>query len=272
MIHQKIELNEIGSKNAFATTYILKTNHELPAKKRPIVVICPGGGYEYVSYREDEPVALQYLAKGYNAVVLHYSVYPATYPTALLELGRVILMLRERADEWLIDENRIVVMGFSAGGHLAASYSCFWTKDILSNTLGCNKALLKPNGLILSYPVISSGAYAHRGSFVHLLGDKYDELVEEMSLENQVTEDNPPTFLWHTVTDNVVPVENSLLFTKALKDRNISAELHLFSEGCHGLSLANEFTAVNDSQIIPSCQSWVELAHQWMNKIFKTHT
>ena len=131
MIHQNIELNEIGSKNAFATTYILKTNHELPTKKRPTVVICPGGGYEYVSYREDEPVALQFLARGYNAVVLHYSIYPATYPTALLELGRVILMLRERADEWLIDENKIIIMGFSAGGHLAASYSCFWNKDFL---------------------------------------------------------------------------------------------------------------------------------------------
>ena len=268
MIHQNIELNEIGSKNAFATTYILKTNHELPTKKRPTVVICPGGGYKFVSYREDEPVALQFLAKGYNAVILHYSVSPATYPTALLELGRVILMLRERADEWLIDENRIVLMGFSAGGHLTASYSCFWTKDILSGTLGCNKDMLKPNGLVLCYPVITSGEYAHRGSFVNLLGDKYDELVDEMSLENQVTDNNPPTFLWHTVTDNAVPVENSLLFTKALKDGNISVELHLYSEGCHGLSLANEFTAVNDSQIIPSCQSWVELAHQWMKKIF----
>ena len=180
----------------------------------------------------------------------------------------MILMLRERADEWLIDENKIVIMGFSAGGHLAASYSCFWNKDFLSDALDCDKNLLKPNGLVLSYPVITSGEYAHRGSFLRLLGDKYDELVEEMSLENQVTDDNPPTFLWHTVTDNAVPVENSLLFTKALKDGNISVELHLYSEGCHGLSLANEFTAVNDSQIIPSCQSWVELAHQWMKKIF----
>ena len=120
MIHQKIKLNEIGSENAFATPYILQTNHELPIKKRPTVVICPGGGYKFVSYREDEPVALQFLARGYNAVILHYSVSPATYPTALLELGRVILMLRERAD-------------------LTASYSCFWTKDILPDTLGCNK-------------------------------------------------------------------------------------------------------------------------------------
>ena len=132
MIHQRIELNEQGSKNAFVTTYIMEANPELPVKKRPTVVICPGGGYEFVSYRENEPVALQYLARGYNVVVLRYSVHPdATYPTALLELGRVVQMLHERADEWLIDENKIVLMGFSAGGHLAASYSCFWTKSFL---------------------------------------------------------------------------------------------------------------------------------------------
>jgi acetyl esterase/lipase len=269
MIHQRIELNEQGSKNAFATTYIIKTNHELPQKKRPTIIICPGGGYQSVSYREDEPVAFQYLARGYNVVVLHYSVYPdATYPTALLELGRVVQMLRERADVWLIDENKIVLMGFSAGGHLVASYSCFWTKKFLSDALGCDKNMLKPNGLVLAYPVITSGEYAHRGSFVNLLGDRYDEFVEEMSLENQVNTDNPPTFLWHTVTDNIVPVENSLLFTQALKDKGISSELHLYPEGEHGLSLANEFTAAYESQIIPSCQSWVELSHQWLIKIF----
>ena len=128
--------------------------------------------------------------------------------------------------------------------------------------------MLKPNGVILSYPVITSGEYAHRGSFLSLLGDRYDELVEEMSLENQVTESNPPTFLWHTVTDVDVPVENSLLFTRALKDKNILVELHLYSEGPHGLALANELTAVNEEQIIPSCQTWVELAHLWMTKIF----
>ncbi len=270
MIYQRIDLNEQGSKNSFATTYIWKTNHEMPEKKRPTIVICPGGGYQFVSYREDEPVAFQYLARGYNVVVLRYSVYPdATYPTALLELGRVMLTLREHAEEWLIDENKIVLMGFSAGGHLVASYSCFWTKEFLSGALECSNDMLKPNGLVLAYPVITSGEYAHRGSFVNLLGDRYDELVDEMSLENQVTKDNPPTFLWHTYTDGSVPVENSLLFTRALREKGISAELHIYSEGEHGLSLASELTAVYDAQIISSCQSWVEMVHLWLMKLFK---
>lgn len=268
MIYQRIELREQGSQNSYATTYIWKTNHEMLKIKRPTIIVCPGGGYQFVSYREDEPIAFQYLAKGYNVVVLHYSVYPATYPTALFELGRVVLTLREHAEEWLIDENKIVLMGFSAGGHLVASYSCFWTREFLSKELGCEKEMLKPNGLVLAYPVITSGEYAHRGSFVHLLGERYDELVDDMSLENQVTEDNPPTFLWHTYTDPSVPVENSLMFTHALKEKGISAELHIYSEGGHGLSLANSLTAVCDEQIVPSCQNWIELVHNWLTKLF----
>lgn len=270
MIYQRIELNERGSKNSYATAYIWKANHELPARKRPAIIICPGGGYQFVSYREDEPVAFQYLARGYNVVVLHYSVYPdATYPTALLELGRVVLTLRQKAEEWLIDSDKIVLMGFSAGGHLVASYSCFWKKELLSESLGCSNDVLKPNGLVLAYPVITSGEYAHRGSFVNLLGDRYDELVNEMSLERQVTADNPPTFLWHTYTDGTVPVENSLLFAHALREKGVPTELHIYSEGEHGLSLASELTAVYDAQIIPSCQTWVELVHLWMQKLFR---
>ena len=271
MIYQKIELNEVGSKNSYATTYIWNTNHELPQKKRPTIVICPGGAYTFVSYREGEPVAFRFLSMGYNVVVLRYSVYPdATYPTALNELGRVVLTLREHSDEWLIDKEKIILMGFSAGGHLAGLFSCVWNRSQLAESLGCSSDMLKPNGLVLGYPVINSGKYAHEGTFNNLLGDRFDELVEQMSLENQITKDNPPTFLWHTLTDGIVPVENSVIFASALKENGISAELHIYSEGEHGLSLANEITAAYDSQILPSCQGWVDLVHQWVLKIFNT--
>ena len=270
MIYQKIVLNENGSKDSIATAYFWNVNHELPVKNRPTIIVCPGGAYEFVSFRESEPVAIQFLARGFNVVTLDYSVYPdATYPTALLELGRVVLMLRENADTWHVNPDKIIVMGFSAGGHLAASYSCFWSRDFLNDSLQCNSEQLKPNGLILGYPVISSGKYAHQASFKNLLGDKYDTLLEQMSLENQVSSNNPPTFLWHTATDNIVPVENSFLFSKALDEKGIVNELHIYSEGEHGLALANELTAVYDSQIVPECQRWVDLAHEWMLKIFE---
>lgn len=264
MLHKKIELRENGSFDAYATTYLIESNSEIKNRRRPVVIICPGGAYMSISDREGEPIALRFLAEGYHAIVLHYSVYPnATYPTALLELGRVVSMLREKSDEWLIDKDKIILMGFSAGGHLAASYSCFWTKDFISRSLSCKREELMPNALILGYPVITS-EHTLGGSFRHLLGDKYDELLEKMSLEKQVNTDNPPTFMWHTVTDEAVSYKNSVLFEAALKEKGVSAQLHLYPEGMHGLALANEVTAIDESQIVPSCQDWLERALKWI--------
>lgn len=269
MLHKKIELHEKGSSNAYITTYLLESNSEMQLKKRPVVVICPGGAYISVSDREGEPIALQFVAKGYHAVVLHYSVAPdAHYPTALLEVGRVVAMLRDRAEEWHIDTEKILLMGFSAGGHLAAAYSCFWNRSFVAEMLACDREQLCPNGLLLSYPVITSGEFAHRNSFVHLLGDHYEELKEEMSLEKQVSKNNPPTFVWHTLTDEAVPVENSLLFVKALKDAGVSVELHVYPKGQHGLALANAITAPDTSTIVPSCQSWMDLSLRWIEETF----
>ena len=269
MLIQRIELNENGSAKAYATTYFLESNSEKKVVKRPVMVVCPGGAYCSVSKREGEPIALAFVSRGYHSVVLDYSVYPdAGYPTSLLELGRLVSTLRCNADKWHIDTDKIFVMGFSAGGHLAASYGCFWSEDLISESLGCDKELLRPNGLFLSYPVITSGEKAHRNSFIHLLGSRYDELVDKMSLENQVNSDTPPAFLWHTETDEAVPYENSVLFANALREKGIACELHLFPKGIHGLSLANAVTALDDSQIEPCCQGWVDLAVEWINKTF----
>lgn len=266
MLHTKIE---IGKGNAFATTYFHESNPEKKVVKRPVVVICPGGGYSFISYREGEPIALQFVARGYHSLVLHYSIAPeARYPVALTELGEVIKLLRERANEWHIDTEKIIIMGFSAGGHLVASYSCFWKRDFLSQALRCDSKMLRPNGLMLGYPVITSGKFASIDSFHNLLGERFEELKREMSLENQVSMDNPPTFLWHTKTDDDVPVENSIIFAEALKAQGVDAELHIFPEGRHGLALSNAVTAMDETQIVPSCQSWVELALNWINRSF----
>ena len=269
MLIQRIELNEKGSAQAYATTYFLEGNSEKKVVKRPVMVICPGGAYCFVSKREGEPIALTFASRGYHSVVLDYSVSPdAIYPTALLELGRLVATLRENAEAWHIDTDRIFVMGFSAGGHLAASYGCFWSGDLISDSLGCDKEILRPNGLFLSYPVITSGVKTHGNSFIHLLGPRYDELVEKMSLEHQVNSDTPPAFIWHTKTDEAVPYENSVLFADALHEKGIEAELHIFPNGKHGLSLANAVTATDDSQIEPCCQGWIDLAFEWINKTF----
>ena len=237
---------------------------------KPAVILCPGGGYEMTSDREAEPVAIQYIAKGYQAAILRYSVKPAKYPLALLQLAKAVAHLREYADEYHIDTEKIVVQGFSAGGHLACSLGVFWKKPFLSETLGVSAEQIRPNGMILCYPVITSGEYAHRGSFEALLGeDAYDpEKRKEQSLELQMTKDTPPTFLWHTEPDDCVPVENSLFFFEALHKNKIPVEMHIYPAGGHGLSLANEETKRQDgSGIQPECQSWMELACGWMSRL-----
>lgn len=276
MIIREFDLKEEGSlEDARLTVYIQETaSPKLKIKKRPLIIVCPGGGYGYTSDREAEPIALSFLAKGYHAAVLRYSCFPAHYPTALLELARSVLIVREHAKEWYVDKDAIIIQGSSAGGHLAASFACFWHEGFLPEKLiedmsETGKELLRPNGLMLSYPVITSGEFAHKDSFVKLLGDRLNELESQMSLENAVNENVPDTFIWATYTDGSVPVENSLLFAMALKKQNINTELHIFCEGGHGLALANHLTeGPGEKENVPSCEVWTDLAGTWLKNKF----
>lgn len=272
MIHEIIKIQVSGSE-VFGElyTYFLDNSVEInPERKRPVVLICPGGGYHFTSDREAEGLAVRFLAMGYHAAVLRYSVAPARYPEGLLQLAKAVLLLRERAEEWHIDKNKIVVQGSSAGGHLAASLGVFWKKPFLAERLGTDSQNLRPNGLMLNYPVITSGEKAHKGSFLNLLGEdcKDEALWKEMSLETQVTKDVPKTFLWHTAPDDTVPVENSLLFFSALHALDIPAELHIYPVGGHGLGLASEETMNSSGYGVQrECQSWISLAEEWMRNL-----
>ncbi len=250
---------------AYLHSYRLDSTHQGDAKqKRPAILICPGGGYGHTSDREAEPIAMRYLAAGYHAFVLRYHVAPVRYPVALLEVASAMKIIRDNAIEWNIDEKKVVLNGFSAGGHLACSLSTFWSRDWIAAKIGTRKEMLQPNGCILAYPVITSGEYAHRGSFDNLLGEQ-QELLSEVSLEHQVSEDTPPMFLWHTYTDQSVPVENSLLLISALRKHKISAEFHMYPLGGHGLALANEETQMSDGRgFQEECQGWIDLAIRWV--------
>lgn len=223
MIHKKIEIKARGMEavgNLY--TYFLDSSIEMrPNEKRPVILMCPGGGYEMTSDREAEPMAMQFLAMGYHVAVLRYSVCPVRYPAALLQVAESVLYLKEHADEYHIDPEKIVVQGCSAGGHLAANYGIAWNSPFLTKLMGIENdpERLRVAGLLLCYPVITSGEKAHEESFRNLLGEQYEEKKEELSLENQVTPDTPPTFLWHTATDETVPVENSLYFSKPVCSR-----------------------------------------------------
>lgn len=272
MIHKKIEIKARGMEavgNLY--TYFLDSSIEMrPNEKRPVILMCPGGGYEMTSDREAEPMAMQFLAMGYHVAVLRYSVCPVRYPAALLQVAESVLYLKEHADEYHIDPEKIVVQGCSAGGHLAANYGIAWNSPFLTKLMGMENdpERLCVAGLLLCYPVITSGEKAHEESFRNLLGEQYEEKKEELSLENQVTPDTPPTFLWHTATDETVPVENSLYFFQSCLQQGVSAELHIYPVGGHGLSLANEETCrANGIGVQKECQSWIGLAQTWLEEI-----
>ena len=272
MIHKKIEIKARGMEavgNLY--TYFLDSSIEMrPNEKRPVILMCPGGGYEMTSDREAEPMAMQFLAMGYHVAILRYSVCPVRYPAALLQVAESVLYLKEHADEYHIDPEKIVVQGCSAGGHLAANYGIAWNSPFLTKLMGMENdpERLRVAGLLLCYPVITSGEKAHEESFRNLLGEQYEEKKEELSLENQVTPDTPPTFLWHTATDETVPVENSLYFFQSCLQQGVSAELHIYPVGGHGLSLANEETCrANGIGVQKECQSWIGLAQTWLEEI-----
>ena len=249
------------------TGYILENSAEYCSdRKRPAVLICPGGGYAFTSDREATPIAMCFLAAGISAFVLRYSCAPdgVRFPTQLCEAAAAMKVIRSHASEWNLDEKRIAVCGFSAGGHLAASLGVFWNSDLLKER-GLGGESCRPDAMVLSYPVITSGPKAHRGSFENLLGDQANDeaMLTLTSLEKQVTADTPPAFLWHTWTDGGVPVQNSLLFASALAEQGIGAELHIYPRGGHGLSLGNLLTNTPDS-VYPEIQDWITRAAQFV--------
>ena len=250
-------------------TYIQDAYQEVGIPTRPLVLICPGGAYAYTSNREAEAFAMQFLAMGCHAAVLRYSCAPACYPASLLELAYSMALIRERAEEWHID--RILVLGCSAGGHLAASLGVFWQDKFLADKLGKDNSWFRPDGMILCYPVITAGEFAHRGSVENLLKDMADDpaWIAKMSLENQVTDQTPPTFTWHTYTDGSVPVENSLMFVSALRRAGVSTEFHMYPVGGHGLGLANRLTMTAGGDAVQEeCASWIPLVRTWIESQF----
>lgn len=262
---EKIAISATSESQAYLTTYVLDNSHEIdPTRQRPAIIICPGGGYEMTSDREAEAVAIKMLSYGFHAFVLRYSVAPAAFPTALLELASSVSLVRKNYQQWHVDPEKIVVAGFSAGGHLAASLGVFWQEEFIVKALGGENKDWQPNGLLLSYPVITSGEFAHQGSFDTLIGKAARISREELSLEKQISQATPPTFLWHTVADEAVPVENSLLFVQGLRKYQIPFELHLFPQGGHGLGLATTETGKHGIQ--QACAQWPDLFALWVKE------
>lgn len=284
------------------TTYILDDSKETRnGRPRPAVVICPGGGYLNVSDREAEPVALKFLSMGYHAFVLRYSVYSkggqepidylkpfdvkkfCKYPAQIRELGRSMLIVREHAQEWHIDRDKIAICGFSAGAHNCALYSVYWDKEIITDYLKADAKELRPNACILGYPLtdyvymnstkgnnqMADGLFAI--SNIAFLGEQEvsEDKLKEISPAGCVSESVPPTFIWATANDELVDIQHSIIYSRALADNKIPFELHIFEDGKHGLSVADQTSSEAAKEVQPLIQYWVPAVNRWLQKRFE---
>ena len=269
MTHQVIHYTEKFS-DSYIESYVHTAHAELQIKKRRAIIVCPGGGYGWLSEREGEPVALQYFAAGLNAFVLRYSVKEKAVDYApLIEACLAIKYIREHADELNVDPNYVFITGFSAGGHLAAWAGTMWhIPEVTAHIGDADQSICKPTATLPCYPVISAlPGIRHDGSIKTLNGWKPDdeEGMARFSLEKAVDERTAPAFLWHTASDGCVPVMNSLLYAEALTKHKIPYELHIYPKGPHGMSLANKETYVNNPAIDdPYIAEWIKMAIHWV--------
>lgn len=248
-----------NDEKAHLIAYIRDNPPEMSNDPRRAVIICPGGGYQWTSDRESEPIALQFLARGYNVFVLKYSVADmAKNLNPLREIEASIKHVRENAKAYNIRADKVFVLGFSAGAHVALS----------SGTLLHKEA--RPDAMVLCYPVVTATCETHLGSMYNFCGTDAptEEQKELFSLDLHVDRDTPPAFVWHTENDPSVPVQNSKNLISALKEAGVKHELILFPDGPHGLSLATHETCKDIPEDEPHPASvWVELADKWLKKL-----
>ncbi len=287
-----------GSSQDYYRSYLIEDSEELHhGMKRPAVIVCPGGGYVFLSDREDEPVALTFLSMGCQAFSLHYSIGdPAeggknkVLPEALKELAKLVAEIKKNADEWMIDRDRIFIIGFSAGAHLCASYSGLWHTDWLSGAAGAKAKELEIAACVLLYPVIDCEVIYE---IMEKHGQSWDEerkVVDEMAIAmsgekhpskkgvyypeydgraiyypaTYVSEKNPPTFIAHAADDYFIYVENTISFISALSASRVSYETHIFEKGGHGFSLANPVTSNIPAERNKRTAGWVSLLRGWL--------
>jgi acetyl esterase/lipase len=261
-LYKYFGLTRLEGGAGYLNSYILDNYPEHAGNRlRPAMLVFPGGGYWCRSQREEEVVALSYVSQGFQAFTVEYSVTrecpEAKHPIMLIEAAMAVAYVRIHADKYNIDTNKIGVLGFSAGGHLAGSILTAFEDDAIKTALKENSHYCRPDFGVLCYPVITLGKETHQGTSDHVTG-KDPDIIERLSLQNRVTENTPPTFIWTTAEDKAVPPVNSLLMAMSLSRNNVPFELHVYQKGVHGMSLAIEETASKTQPyfIVKENQEW----------------
>ena len=301
-----MEIKKFKVGNYYAEVTALLGDSGVKFEAKPAVVICPGGSYMYVSKREAEPIAYEFLAKGYQVFILRYStigtmiesegrtaerdemyriasmvepdkILGSEFPNPLIELALTMAHIRENIHEYNVDSDRIGVLGFSAGGHLAASLGVHWNQDWLSVLTDKEPRWVRPNFQVLSYPILDYDLNREIAEERGVGDPKYmsmasrmvfgkaieDETLDRATIKNHVSQDTPPAFIWHTGEDKLVFIKNALDFVQELETHSIPWELHTFQRGDHGLSVATNITGKENQHV----QKWVPLMFEWLDEL-----
>ena len=271
MLHERIYLDK-NDERVYIDTYVANDK----SYKRNAILIIPGGGYRVVcTEREGEPIALSYVAYGFNAFVLNYRVGEVgdIFPKQLIDAGRAIMYIKKNAVRFGIDPERVFTVGFSAGGHLSGSCAIMYDAPEVREALGISGEENKPTAAVLAYPDVSANAFVtNKKTFESLLGKPFDEITEaekrRFSLETAVRPDSAPMFLWHTREDTLVPLNGTLLLAQAAKDAGVNVTLHVYPYGPHGLALANRITECGYApHVQPLAENWIADTVAWMDTI-----
>lgn len=273
---ERIDLYEYFGKQkpcgaeAFLTAYLHEVSAEYSSNRmRPAMLIIPGGAYCHCADTEAEPIAIEFLSKGFNTFVLNYSVKDHSnveYPYQLLEGCMAIAYIRENTKNLAVNPEKICSAGFSAGGHLCAMLATLTGEGVVKEFFNEKASLCRPDAVVLSYPVISSELDAGRSDSIKMLCGDREDLQAYLSLEKRVDKNSVPAFIWSTAEDKAVLCDNSLLMALSYKKAGVPFELHVFEKGEHGLSLATEEVC----KPLPANAVWVEMALTWLkNRGFK---
>lgn len=275
----------IGNNGAYAKYFLQDVTPEIDAGRiYPTIIICPGGGYLFTSAREEEVVAYQFLARGFHAIVLNYATegllayqgnvedFPkepiSQFPKPLVELAQVVSSVYENAVKWAVNTEYIVVGGFSAGGNLAAQLGVHWHENWLEHLTQKPKALYRPTHLLLCYPALEmTNNKTPLNVMLYAMTGKTKASSEELFKINpieHITSLTPPSFVWHTREDMTVPVTDSIKYVSALEQHQVEYELHIFSKGKHGLSLADSRTGKQQNNINAQVSRWIDLFIEWL--------
>lgn len=265
MLYEKIYFDN-SDNDAFLEIYI---SDKVGDFVRNAILVIPGGGYKNVcSDREGEPIAQAFIPYGYNAFVLHYSVDKKPFPSHLIQCSKAMKHIRDNAQKYNINSEKIFVVGFSAGGHLAATLGTMWNKEEIYKEIDMPFGYNKPSGMMLIYPVISEKY--HKMSFQNLWQKEEISQSEAYasSVENHVSKDTSPAYIIHSSNDEIVDVKNSLALANALATNEIKFEMHIYPDAPHGVALGNKITKCGVEKWSNSAiAEWVKNAVVWAEEL-----